>query len=127
LVIEQAVVKAASAGNPYEYLINRIGGVILLGTPHQGSKSQKWGSVLANLAHLVELGETDLIKDVDEKSMKIFDLIYEFMQIMTRTDLVKAHAVICFCENTPTDYLRRFSGWGGWVRGKISSIVGFLF
>lgn len=121
------MVKAASAGNPYEYLVNRIGGVILLGTPHQGSKTQKWGSVLANLAQLVEYGETDLMKDVDEKSMKIFDLIYEFMQIMIRTDLAKAHAVICFCENTPTDYLRRFFRLGGLVREKISSIVGFLF
>ena|SRR2546423_6942480 len=37
LVTEQAVVKASSAGSMYEYLAQLIGGVVLFGTPHQGS------------------------------------------------------------------------------------------
>ena len=49
LVIEQAVVQANSAGGRYEYLVKLIGGVILLGTPHRGSGSQKWGLIVANL------------------------------------------------------------------------------
>lgn len=114
---------AASAGGRHEYLVNLIGGVILLGTPHLGSKTQKWGSVLASLAHLIEYGETGLMMDVDEKSMKIFDLVYEFMQIMIRTDLAKTNAVVCFCENLPTDYLRRFVSLGGWLQEKTSSMV----
>lgn len=119
--------KAAFTGNLYEYLVNRIGGVILLGTPHQGSPAQKWGSVLANIAHLIEYGETVLMKDAEENSTKILDLVCEFTQIMSRMNLPEVHAVICFYENTPTDYLRRFCRLGGWVREKISSMVDFLF
>jgi hypothetical protein len=123
LVVEQAVVKANAAGSPYEELLRMLGGVVLLGTPHQGSKSQKWGSIVAQIAHLVEYGETVLIEDVDEKSMKVFDLVYEFMQIMIHTDLAKTNAVMCFCENRPTDYLRRFVSLGSWFHETTSTVV----
>lgn len=123
LVIEQAVVNANSSGSQYEYLINLIAGVILLGTPHQGSKTQKWGSILAHTASLIEYGETILMDDVDEKSMKVFDLVYEFMQIMIKTDLAKTNAIICFCENSPTDYLKRKVYLGRWIHEQISSVV----
>jgi hypothetical protein len=126
LVIEQAVVKANSAGSAYEYLINLIGGVLLLGTPHQGSKTQKWGAILARLASLVECGETVLVDEVDEKSMKIFDLVFEFMQIMIRTDLARTNAAMCFCENCPTDYVRRWVKGGAWIRDRISTMVRVL-
>jgi len=118
-VIEQAVVKANSAGSVYEYLVNLIGGVILLGTPHKGSKSQKWGAILAKAASLTGRSEMSLLKDVDEKSMKLFDLVHQFMQIMILTDLAKTHAVVCFCENLPTDYLKRVLDLGS----VFSSIV----
>jgi len=117
------VVRANSAGSAYEYLINLIGGIILIGTPHQGSKSQKWGAILARLAHLVECGETVLMDDVDEKSMKIFDMVEEFMQIMIRTDLAKTKATVCFYENRPTNYVERKVKVGGWIRDQTSAMV----
>jgi hypothetical protein len=126
LVIEQAVVQANSAGSAYEYLVNLIGGVVLLGTPHQGSKSQKWGAILARLANLMEYGETVLMDDVDEKSMKVFDLVFAFMQIMIRTDLAKMNAAVCFCENRPTDYSQRLVKGGGWIRKQVSAMVRVL-
>lgn len=122
LVIEQAVVQANSAGGRYEYLVKLIGGVVLLGTPHQGSKSQKWGSIVANLARLIDYGETGLMEEVDEKSMKIFDLISEFKRIMISIDLAKT-AVICFYENHPTSYLSRVIKTGPWLQGQTSSVV----
>ena len=122
LVIEQAIIQANSAGGRYEYLVKLVGGVILLGTPHQGSKSQNWGSVVANLANLIDHGETGLMKDLDEKSMKIFDLISEFKKIMISMDLAKT-AVICFYENLPTNYLSRVIKTGLWIQEKTSSMV----
>ena len=118
--------KANSAGSAYEYLVNLIGGVVLLGTPHQGSKSQKWGAILARLANLMEYGETVLMDDVDEKSMKVFDLVFGFMQIMIRTDLAKMNAAVCFCENRPTDYSQRLVKGGGWIRNQVSAMVRVL-
>ena len=122
LVIEQAVVQGNSAGSSYEYLVKLIGGIVLLGTPHQGSKSQKWGSIVASLANLIDYGETGLMKEVDEKSMKIFDLISEFKRIMISMDLAKT-AVICFYENLPTNYLTRVIDTGLWIQRQTSSMV----
>lgn len=121
-MIEQAVVRANTAGGRYEYLVKLIGGIVLLGTPHQGSKSQKWGSILVNLAGLVDYGESGLMKEVDEKSMKIFDLVSEFKRIMISMDLAKT-AVICFYENCPTNYLPRVLNTGQWIQKHTSSIV----
>ena len=122
LVIEQAVVQANSAGGRYEYLVRLIGGIIFLGTPHQGSKSQKWGLIMANLANLIDHGESGLMNEVNETSMKIFDMICEFQKIMISTDLAKS-AVICFYENRPTNYLQRVFKTGKWIQKHTSSMV----
>ena len=121
LVIEQAIVKANSAGGRYEPLIKLLGGVVLLGTPHQGSKVQKLGSIIANLARLMDYGETILMEELEENSTKILDMISEFMKIMIRTDLAEK-AVICFFENMQTDYSKRVAG-GRWLQGKASAMV----
>ena len=121
-MIEQAVVRANSAGSRYEYLVKLIGGVVLLGTPHEGSKLQKWGSIMANLANMVEYGENVLMTEVNGKSMKIFDLISEFKKIMIRMDLANT-AVICFYENRPTSYLSRVLKTGQWIQRKTASMV----
>ena len=122
LVIEQAVVQANSAGGRYEYLVKLLGGLVFLGTPHQGSKSQKWGSIMANLANLIDYGESGLMNEVDEKSMKIFDLISNFKKIMISMDLAKT-AVVCFYENRPTNYLSRVMKTGKWIQRQTSSMV----
>ena len=121
-MIEQAVVQAQLVGSRYEYLVKLIGGVVLLGTPHQGSQSQKWGSIVGHLASLVDYGETALMKEVDEKSMKIFDLVSEFKKIMISLDLAKT-AVLCFYENLPTNYLSRVIKTGEWLKRQTSSMV----
>ena len=113
--------KANSAGGRYEPLVKLLGGVVLLGTPHRGSKLQKWGSIIANMARLIDYGETNLMEELEEKSMKILDMISEFMSIMIRTDLAK-RAVICFFENVQTDYSSRVArGWR--LHGKASAMV----
>lgn len=117
--------KASFIGSAYEYLVDLIGGVILLGTPHRGSKSQKWGEILARLASLIEMGETVLMDDVDESSMKIYDLVSTFMKIMNRKRLSESptHAAIAFFENLPTNYVRRVVKLGGWLSDKTSALV----
>ena len=121
-MIEQAIVQANSVGGRYEYLVKLVGGVVLLGTPHQGSKSQKWGSIMATLASLIGYGEDSLMKEVDEKSMKIFDLISDFKKVMISTDLAKT-AVVCFYENRPTDYLSRVFKTGKCIQRQTSLMV----
>jgi hypothetical protein len=122
-VIEQAVVKANSAGSMYECLLQLIGGVVLLGTPHQGSKAQKWGSIMARLASVFECGESGLMDEVDEKSMKMVDLVSDFGKIMIRLKLWQANAVICFCENLRTTYVERVIQAGPWLQRHTSTMV----
>ena len=121
-MIEQAVVQANSAGGRYEYLVKLIGGVVLLGTPHQGSGSQKWGLIVAKLAKFIDYGETGLMKEVDENSMKIFDLVSAFKTIMISTDLAKT-AVICFYENCPTNYVSRVIKFPNNIPSAIVSLI----
>lgn len=84
---------------------------------------QKWGSILSRLGSMVERGERVLIDEVDEKSMKIFDLVYDFMEVVLRTNLGKEDAVVCFYENTPTKYLQRHGGLGDWIGRAVSRMV----
>lgn len=126
LVIEQAITKANSAEGSYEYLVNSLGGILLLGVPHRGSKAQELASILANIAEAFGCGETAMLNDTSVRSMKLFDMVDAFMQIMIRKDLAKNDAVICFYENTPTDYTRRFLNLGNWIQTRISSMVRVL-
>jgi len=123
LVIEQAIVNASLTGSGYERLHGLVGGIILLGTPHQGSKMQEWGSIVAKLASLGDLGETALMDAVDQSSMTTFDLVFNFMQVMIQMDMAKHKAVMCFYENLPTNYLRRTGISGRWIENHTSSIV----
>jgi len=123
LVIEQAITKANSAGDAYEYLINSLGGILLLGVPHRGSKTQQLGNILANITQVFGCGETVMLDDTGVRSMKIFDMVDAFMQIMIRKDLAKNNAAICFYENTPTGYTRRFLDLGRWFQIHTSSMV----
>lgn len=80
---------------------------------------------MAKLANLIDYGETGLMEEVDEKSMKMFDLIDNFKKIMISMDLAKT-AVICFYENLPTNYLTRVIKTGPWIQGQTSAMVRIL-
>ena len=62
------------------------------------------------------------MKEVDEKSMKIFDLVSEFKKTMISLDLAKT-AVLCFYENLPTSYLARVIKTRNWLQRQTSSMV----
>lgn len=79
LVIEQAIVEASLSGHEHEPLCDLVGGIILLGTPHQRSKMQERGSTIAKLASLSDLGEMNMMDVVDQKSMTTFDLVFSFI------------------------------------------------
>lgn len=118
LVIEQAVVIAGSIGSPYNaFLTKRLGGIVLFGTPHRESKAQTWGMTMAHLSQMIDYGESVMIDEMNDDSMKIFDLRFAFMQIVHKLDLVRA--VLCFCENKRTNYSKR--------TGTISALLGEKF
>ena len=72
---------------------------------------------------MAEYGETVLMDDVDENSIKIFDLVCDFTRIMIQTDLARTLAVVCFYENRPTNYMRRVGGVGILLGESASTMV----
>ena len=100
-----------------------LGGVMLLGTPHRGSPAHKWGAIISQLASLMELGERGLMDEVAEDSIKIFNMVHDFMQVIHRIGLVAADAVVCFYENSATNYLQRYVSMGVRRDRSVSSMV----
>jgi hypothetical protein len=86
-------------------------GVILLGTPHRGSPSEKWGSKLARAAAVLGLGQENALIDTREESAEIRDLVQEFAWAMIGADMCKARRVVIFFENKKSDYGRRLQSW----------------
>ena len=125
-MIEQAVVAARVTGSLYEPLIDMIGGIILLGTPHQGSDMQKWGAILARMTGMIEMGQTTMLEDVGRGSFKTSDMQHLFMETMIVTRLAETRAAICFYENLLTDYLARY-GMGGLLGTNSSSMVRYSY
>lgn len=82
----------------------------------------KWGQILAIVAELLSAGNSAMMRDVDEYSMKIFDLVFDFMQLVIQLDLAKMKAIMIFCENKATDYARRV-GPLATVLGNITSTI----
>jgi hypothetical protein len=111
LVIQKAVVSASIDGGRFQYLVDSVAGIILLGTPNRGSGAQKIGSIISRAAEAISYGQSGgPMMDVDENSMEINDLTSDFTKIAIRKDLVKTEAVVCFYENKRTDFGRRAAG-----------------
>jgi len=96
LVVEKAVVQSRQPGSPFGALGTTLGGVILLGTPHRGSPSEKWGSKLARTAALLGLGQENALIDTREESAEIRDLVQEFAWSMIGANMCKARRVVIF-------------------------------
>ncbi|KAI9698517.1 MAG: hypothetical protein M1836_004098 [Candelina mexicana] len=108
IVIEKALVLANSDGSKYQHLIKVTAGVVFLGTPHRGSRSQSWGDLIAKSAAAVGFSERRLLKDLDMESDTLRDLVHYFTSIVGRHSI----PVICFFELYETDFGRRLPGVG---------------
>ena len=93
----------------YPSVIRSVAGVIFLGTPHRGSKSQSKASLLASIAASVALGEhSSLLKVLDKESEILADLLHDF----TRTVNTVAIPLFCFFEQHKSDIAKvlKFKG-----------------
>jgi hypothetical protein len=107
-VLEQAIVQAASTSNALgSGLLEVICGIIFLGTPHAGSDMTRFGLMVANAAHILDHGQSELLADVAPSSWKVWDMVASFIQTINKIGLNNDNEVVCFFENTPTDYTAR--------------------
>ncbi len=111
LVIEKAIVRASVQKSTFQHLVDLVGGIVLFGTPHQGSKTQPWGSVIARAAQTIHLGESGLLMEVAEENMEIEDMVNDFARIMMQKG---PETVLVFFENQKSNYGRRVLSWLKW-------------
>ncbi|KAI9747383.1 MAG: hypothetical protein M1835_002128, partial [Candelina submexicana] len=108
IVVEKGLVLANSHGSKYQQLVKITAGVIFLGTPHRGSKSQPWGNLIAKSAAAAGFSDRGLLKDLDLESDTLRDLVHYFTSIVGRNSI----PVVCFFELYETDFGRRLPGVG---------------
>lgn len=98
--ILKALVTAKLQCETYLEIINATAGVVFLGTPHRGSKSQSKASIIAAIASAMDLGEkTSILKIVETDSEPLRDLVYDFSLTVNTVSI----PLFCFFEQRATD------------------------
>ena len=110
MIFSQALVSAKLHDEDFPCIVQSVAGIVFLGTPHRGSKSQSKASVIATIASAVSFGEqSSLLKFVEKDSEMLADLLHDF----TRTVNTISIPLFCFFEQHKTDIAKiiiRFKG-----------------
>jgi len=108
LVVEKAIIRMTTGSADLRELSVWICGVVLLGTPHRGSKAQKWGAILARVAAAIGYGRSGgPMDDVSEDSSETRDLVDAFVVFMREAGLSGANACVSLSETKTSDYGKR--------------------
>ena len=107
-MVEKAIIRMSTGSNDLRELSKWICGVVLLGTPHRGSKAQKWGAILARAAAAIHYGEYGgPMDDVSEDSSETWDLVDAFVTFMREAGLSDVKAGVVFSETKESNYGKR--------------------
>lgn len=101
-IFHQALVNADTHDGPFEDIAVSTVGIVFLGTPHRGTKSTKWGELIAFSGKALFGFETEdrILKDLREDSETLMDLLYTFTLWLFRMSI----PVVCCFEQYVTDY-----------------------
>ncbi|KAI1322949.1 hypothetical protein F5Y16DRAFT_403920 [Xylariaceae sp. FL0255] len=94
IVFKKALIRARERDR-YEELLMKVRGVAFFGTPHRGSSSADWASILGNISNVLSLGtttNTGLLKSLQQNSKVLQDVSESFV------DRGKGLRIISFCE-----------------------------
>ena len=102
LLFYQALVNANTHNGLFEYIGLSTVGIVFLGTPHRGTKSTKWGELIAFSGRTLLGFETEdrILKDLRKDSETLMDLLYTFTLWLFRMSI----PVVCCFEQYVTDY-----------------------
>ncbi|KAI1405921.1 hypothetical protein F4819DRAFT_320439 [Hypoxylon fuscum] len=81
IVFKKALIRARERDR-YEELLRMVRGVAFFGTPHQGSKTANWGTIIANILNAAsfELNmNTTLINNLEKQSGVLFEISESFV------------------------------------------------
>ncbi|KAF2004073.1 hypothetical protein P154DRAFT_588739 [Amniculicola lignicola CBS 123094] len=100
IILEQALLTARAQQDIFPSVFPFVAGCIFLGTPFNGTKTQKKAMVLARLAEQVGFGiQSNLLKLIGEDSRELKKLLREFVPLYQQSQI----RVFSFFEGEPSD------------------------
>ncbi|KAN0081738.1 hypothetical protein V8E54_003036 [Elaphomyces granulatus] len=110
-VIEQMIISASSRKGTEKDIPKHTAGIIFLGTPHRGSASSNWGSLIVQSGKILGLdGEDRILNDLKRDSEPLKQVVREFTQWLFDNSV----QTVCFYEQHVTDYGSKVGGLFTW-------------
>jgi protein SERAC1 len=95
------IINASSRRGIEKDIPKHIAGIVFLGTPHRGSASSNWGSLIVQSGKVLGLdGEDRILNDLKRDSETLKQVVREF----TRWLFDNSVPTVCFYEQHMTDY-----------------------
>ncbi|KAF4461304.1 ribonuclease p mrp subunit [Fusarium albosuccineum] len=103
LVCANAVAKQYGADTAEKALVDKIRGMIFLGTPFAGSKHAPWALIVTQFLRLLVSTNQEKLKHLDERSEKLVDISNEFLKFIWERQRSDAPIQVAFYfEEYPT-------------------------
>ncbi|OBT51772.1 hypothetical protein VE04_08326, partial [Pseudogymnoascus sp. 24MN13] len=112
LVCANALWKGQGSDKAKENLIERVCGMIFLGTPFAGSKQARWAEFGVNLLSSMSQTNGEKIKDLEERSKLLVEINQSFSQFIKGRDRKGPWIEIaCYFEEIPTRIMGKNIGF----------------
>jgi hypothetical protein len=111
LIEVQMIISASSRRGTEKDIPKHTAGIVFLGTPHRGSASSNWGSLIVQSGKVLGLdGEDRILNDLKRDSEPLKQVVREF----TRWLFDNSVPTVCFYEQYVTDYGSKAGGLFRW-------------
>lgn len=99
-------------------LLDRVAGVITLGTPHRGSGSQPVAAIVARIASTARFGEDSKLIECTSKDSEVLNDVIDDFALMARNQGVP---IFCFFEQHKSDIAKVVRPrWASWWKVMVS-------
>lgn len=103
LVCANAVSKSYGSDKAKANLVEKVRGMVFLGTPFAGSKKAKWARIAAGLLAYLATTNVEKVKDLEERCKLLEDINHNFSQFVKSRDRNPPWVEIaCYFEEIPT-------------------------
>jgi pimeloyl-ACP methyl ester carboxylesterase len=103
LVCANAIAKQYGEGTAEKALVEKVRGMIFLGTPFTGSSHAQWALIVTQYLRLIVSVNQEKLKHLDERSDKLMDISNEFLKLVHERQRGNAPIELAFYfEEYPT-------------------------
>jgi hypothetical protein len=98
-------------------MLDHVGGIAFLGTPHAGSDLAKWGLILTRISKIFRKTNSDLIRALTPGSEMLANIQQEFHTMLDkRRDEGEKIEIFCFYEEYGLNGIGEVRSWSECVR-----------